>query len=358
MVSVSPVLRVRVVVRISSSLMVIVGVVSASENLCVFFRCAVFIEGCLVGVRGWFLLFLACWFLCLRVVGVVCVYGLLVVVLVVAAGFAARARGPSFVGALAVSVCGAVVACGLVHGLIVARRGRLLSTCVDVRGLGCFVGGGWLVGWSPRGWVFVCPRARGGCLWVSSWGGVVLGVLWVRDRGGVSPPLVSVWVVSCERACLREVCGWVWDVEGVAFAQELFGLVCGDDATADGWPLFRVFSARAYGEELGGELWCGYGPRHVFAVWAGVAECGVLGEWSDGVGASVGFERECGGDVADGVVAEVWFSCGGGFVFAVVVLAYAVVRSCACFCVRACSCVLLLVQVVGVLVPGGEYGVV
>ena len=40
---------------------------------------------------------------------------------------------------------------------------------------------------------------------------------------GMVCPLVSVWVASRERACLREVCGWVWDVEGVAFAQELFG---------------------------------------------------------------------------------------------------------------------------------------
>ena len=97
----------------------------------------------------------------------------------------------------------------------------------------------------------------------------------------------------------------------------------------------------------------------MFAVWAGVAECGVLGGGSDSDCAAVGFERECGGDVADGVVAEVWFSCGGGFAFAVTVLACVVAaRSCACFCVRACSCVLLLVQVVGVLVPGGEYGVV
>ena len=176
---------------------------------------------------------------------------------------------------------------------------------------------------------------------------------------GMVCPLVSVWVVSRERACLREVCGWVWDVEGVAFAQELFGLVCGDDAATDGRPLSRVFSACAYGEELGGELGCGYWPRHVFAVWAGVAECGVLGGGSDGDCAAVGFERECGGDVADGVVAEVWFSCGGGFALAVTALACVVpARSCACFCVRACSYVLLLVQVVGVLVPGGEYGVV
>ena len=106
-----------------------VGDVSASENLCVFFRCAVFIEDCLVGVHGWFLLFLACWLLCPRVVGVVRVYEPLVVVPVVAAGFAARARDPSFVGALAVPVCGAAVACGLVHSLIVARRG---ACCLHV----------------------------------------------------------------------------------------------------------------------------------------------------------------------------------------------------------------------------------
>ena len=69
-----------------------VGDVSASENLCVFFCRAVLVEGDDVGVHGWFLLFLACWFLCPRVVGVVrLVRALLVVVEVAAAGFAARA---------------------------------------------------------------------------------------------------------------------------------------------------------------------------------------------------------------------------------------------------------------------------
>ena len=68
-----------------------VGGVSASEILCVFFCRAVLVGGGVVGVRGWFLLFLACWFLCPRVVGVVClVRALLVVVGVAAAGFVAR----------------------------------------------------------------------------------------------------------------------------------------------------------------------------------------------------------------------------------------------------------------------------
>ena len=49
----------------------------------------------------------------------------------------------------------------------------------------------------------------------------MLGALWARDRGGA--PLVGVWVASRERACLREVCGWVGDVEGVAFLEEPFG---------------------------------------------------------------------------------------------------------------------------------------
>lgn len=91
----------------------------------------------LVGVRFWVrvvigLLFCSfgvrsCVRLCL--VGVVRVYEPLVVVPVVAAGFAARARDPSFVGALAVPVCGAAVACGLVRSLIVARRG---ACCLHV----------------------------------------------------------------------------------------------------------------------------------------------------------------------------------------------------------------------------------
>ena len=69
-----------------------VGDVSASENLCVFFCRAVLVEGDDVGVHGWFLLFLACWLLCPRVVGVArLVRALLVVVEVAAAGFTARA---------------------------------------------------------------------------------------------------------------------------------------------------------------------------------------------------------------------------------------------------------------------------
>lgn len=106
-------------------------------------------------------------------------------------------------------------------------------------------------------------------------------------------------------------------MEGVAFLEELFCLVCGDDLPDDGRPLFRVFAARAYGEELCGELGCGYWAGGVFAVWVGVAECGVLGERPDGACAAVCFEGEGGGDVADARVAEVWFTCGGCFTLAV-----------------------------------------
>ena len=130
-------------------------------------------------------------------------------------------------------------------------------------------------------------------------------------------PLVGVWVASRERACLREVCGWVWDVEGVAFLEELFCLVGGDDAAADGRPCQRVFAARAYGEELGGEPRCGYWLCGANAVWSCVAECGVFGGGSDGCRAAVGFECECGGDVADGAVAEVCVAGCGCFTLAV-----------------------------------------
>ena len=64
---------------------------------------------------------------------------------------------------------------------------------------------------------------------------------------------------------------WVWDVEGVAFLEELFCLVGGDDAATDGRPLLCVFAACAYGEELGGELWCGYWLCYALTVWVGVA---------------------------------------------------------------------------------------
>lgn len=41
----------------------------------------------------------------------------------------------------------------------------------------------------------------------------MLGALWARDRVGV--PLVGVWGVF-PRARLREVCGWVGDMEVIA----------------------------------------------------------------------------------------------------------------------------------------------
>ena len=180
-----------------------------------------------------------------------------------------------------------------------------MSTCVDAR-VGVFCR------WSEVGWLF--PARLGVCLSVGArgldaCGGGVCGALWMRDRVGVL--LVGVWVASRERVCLCEVFGWVWDVECVAFLEELFGLVCCDDAPDDGRPLLRVFAACGHGEELLGELWGGYWAGGVFAVWAGVAECGVLGEWSDCLGAAACFECERGGDVADGVVAEVWFACRG-----------------------------------------------
>ena len=79
-------------------------------------------------------------------------------------------------------------------------------------------------------------------------------------------------------------------MEVAAFAQELFCLVGGDDATDDGRPCQRVFAARCDGEELLGELGCGYWAGGVNAVWVGVAECGVFGGGSDSLGAAVGFE--------------------------------------------------------------------
>lgn len=78
----------------------------------------------------------------------------------------------------------------------------------------------------------------------------------------------------------------------------------------------------------------------MFAVWVGVSECGVLGGGSDSLGAAVGFECERGGDVADLLVAEVWFA------------------GCGCFALSVAVVFVLTVQVVGVLVPGGEGGVV
>ena len=168
---------------------------------------------------------------------------------------------------------------------------------------------------------------------------LVLIVLFAGACGRVGG-LVSAWCLSPRARVLLRVFWRVGDVEALAFLEELFCLVGGDDAPADGWPLLRVFAACAYGEELGGELGGGYWLCGVLAVWVGVSECGVFGGGSDGVCAAVGFECEGGGDVADGAVAEVWFAGCGFFACSVVVV-----------CVFA-------VQVVGVLVPGCEGGVV
>ena len=141
--------------------------------------------------------------------------------------------------------------------------------------------------------------------------------VWACGCGLVAGGLVSAWWVSPRARVLFCVFGWVGDVEGVAFLEELFGLVGGDDAAADGGPFFRVFAACAYGEELLGEPGRGYGLCGVLAVWVGVSECGVLCYGSDGVGAAVGFECECGGDVADARVAEVCVAGCGCFALAV-----------------------------------------
>ena len=78
---------------------------------------------------------------------------------------------------------------------------------------------GWLVGWLVvlRAARCLSVSAWGGCLWATWRGGGVLGALWARDRVGA--PLVGVWVASRERACLREVCGRVGDMEGVSLLE-------------------------------------------------------------------------------------------------------------------------------------------
>ena len=137
----------------------------------------------------------------------------LVVVPAAAAGLTIAGAGAVTVGALAVPVCGTAVARCLVHSSYCTICTR---ACLHVWTRGLV---GWLV--VPRAARCLSVSARGGCLWATGWGGGVLGALWARDRGGA--PLVGVWVASRERACLREVCGWVGDVEGVAFLEEPFG---------------------------------------------------------------------------------------------------------------------------------------
>ena len=219
-----------------------VGDVSASENFCVFFCRAVLVEGEGGGVHGWFLLFLVCWLLCPRVVGVVrLVWALLVVVEVAAAGFAIAGAGAFAVGALAVPVCGAAVACCLVHSsyCIICTR-----VCLHVWTRGWLVVGWLVVGWLVVGWLVV-PRAAG-CLSVSardgwrgwpraqcflclcpSWWRVVCGCVlgYLRLRGEFLFVRASATWVACGVWVCSWLSGfwWVWDVEGVAFAQELFG---------------------------------------------------------------------------------------------------------------------------------------
>lgn len=93
-------------------------------------------------------------------------------------------------------------------------RGRSCFCCVAWLGCSRVCGAGILVGVAP-------VVADGATVGAPPCGGMV-SCVWARDRVGA--PLVGVWVASRERACLREVCGWVRDVEGVAFLEELFGL--------------------------------------------------------------------------------------------------------------------------------------
>ena len=139
---------------------------------------------------------------------------LLVVVEVAAAGFAARVREPSQWEHSQSQSAGQQSHVVSSIALIVASHPHV---CLHVWTRGLV---GWLV--VPRAARCLSVSARGGCLWATWWGGGVLGVLWVRDRVGV--PLVGVWVASRERACLREICGWVGDMEGVALLEELFCL--------------------------------------------------------------------------------------------------------------------------------------
>lgn len=92
--------------------------------------------------------------------------------------------------------------------------------CLHVwrRGLGCFACGVRLVGCSPRGSAFVYLWARGAGVCGRPRGVVACLVLCGRVVG-VGVPLVGVWVVSRERACLREVHGRVGNMEGVALLE-------------------------------------------------------------------------------------------------------------------------------------------
>ena len=82
---------------------------------------------------------------------------------------------------------------------------------------------GWLVGCSRAARrLFACERA--GRVFVGDLVGrwraqCLVGAWWVLVR-----PWWAVGRITRAPACLREVCGRVGNVEGVAFAQELFGL--------------------------------------------------------------------------------------------------------------------------------------
>ena len=107
-----------------------------------------------------------------------------------------------------------VQAVGGVHVFYCSTHTTRVSTCVDTR-IGVFCR------WSEVGWLF--PARLGVCLPVGARGlgicgrlGGVVSCLVLCGRGiGV----VGVWVASRERACLREVCGRVGDMEGVSLLE-------------------------------------------------------------------------------------------------------------------------------------------
>lgn len=110
--------------------------VAASENLRVFFRGAVFVEGDFVDVHDWFLPFLVCWLLCPRVVGGVrVVWALLVVVEVAAAGLTIAGAGAVVRGSTRI-LCYNSRRLSRSWFLLCHLHARV-STYVDV----------WLVGW-------------------------------------------------------------------------------------------------------------------------------------------------------------------------------------------------------------------
>ena len=127
--------------------------------------------------------------------------------------------------------------------------------CLHVwtRGLGCFAGGVG-VGWLSPARLGVClpVGARGGCLWASSWGGGVRGVLWARVVGFGVP---LTWRVCGSRSASARV-----------YVRSTGGL--GMWRACPSWSSCSASSAVTTRPMMGGHCRAYFPPAHAARSWA------------------------------------------------------------------------------------------